>query len=244
MRLLNALKSDIIFQKKQGFYMIYIAITLLYIILLSLMPELWLKYALPIIIFSDPSGLGLFFIGGIMMLEKEQGILSYLTITPLKTEEYLLSKMISLSILAAIVSVILSLTSEIDIKVNYLTLIVGVLMGSSLFTCVGAMVSVNCKSLNAYFLKIVPSMLFLIIPCLSVINFNYSELLWLVPSATSFELVYGSFHNISFLDSLGFFIYSLLWTSILYKITLGVIEGQKHPIRGLFKLKRKGDKYE
>lgn len=73
-RIVNALKADILFQFKQGFYFIYIVISVFYLIILSqLSPEI-IQLILPIILYIDPSILGLFFIGDILLLEKEQGI--------------------------------------------------------------------------------------------------------------------------------------------------------------------------
>ena len=239
MRLKNALKSDIKFQKNQGFYAIYVAITLLYIVLLSLLPQSLLKYILPIIIFSDPSGVGLFFIGGILMLEREQGILTYLKITPLRTKEYLLSKVLTLSLLALVVSLVLTLTSDIQTEVNYLTLVLGVFSSGWIFTCLGIMVSIKCKSLNGYFLKIVPTMLFFIVPCISVIGFKYSEILWLIPSSTAFELVYGSFHNLGMVKGVIFTISSFLWAILIFKVSVCKLEGRRcHVVPKIFNPKK------
>src|SRR5690554_5975368 len=98
MRLLHAVWADIRFQFKQGFYLVYVLITITYLIILSFLPEEILSVGLPLVIFSDPSVLGLFFIGGIIMLEKMQGILSVLVVSPLRTTEYILSKVISLAL--------------------------------------------------------------------------------------------------------------------------------------------------
>jgi fluoroquinolone transport system permease protein len=42
----------------------------MYLIILSFLPENIFSVALPLVVFSDPSVLGLFFIGGIILLEK------------------------------------------------------------------------------------------------------------------------------------------------------------------------------
>ncbi|MDO9680631.1 MAG: hypothetical protein Q7262_06400, partial [Bacteroidales bacterium] len=111
MRFLSAIWSDIRFQIKQGFYLVYLIITIMYLIILSMLPENVLSIALPLVVFSDPSVLGLFFIGGIILLEKSQGVMMAIVVTPLKTEEYVLSKAISLafvSVMAAIAITALS----------------------------------------------------------------------------------------------------------------------------------------
>jgi fluoroquinolone transport system permease protein len=96
MRLLHALQADVRFQWKQGFYLVYILITIIYLIILSFLPENVLSIALPLVVFSDPSVLGLFFIGGIIMLEKAQGFCLFWWFHTLRTTEYVLSKVISL----------------------------------------------------------------------------------------------------------------------------------------------------
>ena len=63
-RIINALKADVLFQFKQGFYFIYIVISVFYLIVLSQLSPSVIKYILPILLYIDPSILGLFFIGG------------------------------------------------------------------------------------------------------------------------------------------------------------------------------------
>lgn len=70
MRIFNALHADMRFQFKQGFYIVYVAIVVMYLIILHYLPENSIGIALPLVVYSDPSVLGLFFIGGIIMLEK------------------------------------------------------------------------------------------------------------------------------------------------------------------------------
>ena len=114
MRILAAIRSDIKFQLKHGFYGIYAVVSIIYLIVLSFLPNEYLKYVLPTLIYSDPSGLGLFFFGGIVMLEKMQGIINYIVVTPLTTREYILSKVISLTLLAVVVSIVLSAYEDVQ----------------------------------------------------------------------------------------------------------------------------------
>jgi hypothetical protein len=86
MRLLHAVLADIRFQIKQGFYLVYVVITAMYLIIMSFLPDDILAVALPLVVFSDPSVLGLFFIGGIILMEKGQGVNQYM----LKTIPYML----------------------------------------------------------------------------------------------------------------------------------------------------------
>ncbi|HSR03547.1 MAG TPA: hypothetical protein VLM88_03070 [Proteiniclasticum sp.] len=77
-RIRSAVVADVVFQYKQGFYFIYLLISFVYLLILSQLPEAIAEIAITVIVFSDPSVLGLFFIGGILLLEKDQGVLQTL----------------------------------------------------------------------------------------------------------------------------------------------------------------------
>ena len=61
---------DMKFQIKYGFYLLYSVLTVIYLIILLAMPESWRTAAAAILIFSDPAAMGLFFMGAIVLLEK------------------------------------------------------------------------------------------------------------------------------------------------------------------------------
>ena len=52
------------------FYFLYTVLTVLYAVVLLAMPESWQEKVAPILIFSDPAAMGLFFMGAIILLEK------------------------------------------------------------------------------------------------------------------------------------------------------------------------------
>lgn len=210
-RQLNALKADILFQFKHGFYYIYIILTIMYIVLLGLFDQNVVKIALPIIIYTDPSVLGMFFIGGMVMLEKEQGILSLLYITPLSVKEYLISKLLSLGIISVLASIIITLVC-FDGYTNIALLLIGIVLTSIFFTLMGFIISTRAKTVNQYMVKMIPWMLLLIIPCLSVIPNLLPSIvnlvLSIIPSAAGLNLVIGAFTLIP------------IWKAVLYIVSL------------------------
>lgn len=228
-RIRNALLSDIVFQYKQGFYFIYLLISFIYLLILSQLPLKFLNIALPIIVFSDPSVLGLFFIGGILLLEKEQGIIQTLSVTPLKTHEYLISKLVSLfmiSILAVLLITFLSLTSD----VNYMLLIASVLLTSVFFTLIGIIIATTSRHLNAFFVKMIPWMIVLVFPCALVVMFPNEMIISLFPSVASLKLVYGAYHGISNLDVMFSVVVLVISNVLLFRKAITMFE--KHMIYG------------
>lgn len=195
--LCNAIKSDFKFQFKEGFLYIYLAICIIYLVILSVLPSNFLLIVLPILIYSDPAGLGLFFIGGMIMLERRQGIVNYLIVTPLKVKEYILSKVITLSTLAVVVSLIITFFTSIKEPVNYLVLITSTFFTANFFTFIGIFIAIRCSNLNEYFVKIIPWMILLSLPCLGLIGQPNSIFLSIIPSVASLQLIIGAFHEIT-----------------------------------------------
>lgn len=193
----KAIKSDFLFQLREGFFIIYFAISIIYLLILSVLPADYLPIVLPILIFSDPAGIGLFFIGGIIMLERKQGIINYLIVTPLLVKEYIISKAITLSTLAVVVSLIVTIFTSITNSVNYFVLITSTFLTANFFTFIGILIVLNCTNLNEYFVKIIPWMILLSIPCLSLMGIPYGELFNIIPSVASIQLIFGAFHDIS-----------------------------------------------
>jgi len=201
MRLLSAIKSDIRFQIKQGFYTIYLIITVMYLVILSLIPGDVLNVALPLVVFSDPSVLGLFFIGGIIMLEKGQGIIQVLVVSPLKTSEYIISKVVSLSLISTLSAVLLTIFGT-NIYPDWILLIISVFLTSSLFTLCGIMINAGCNNVNQYIIKTIPYILLLVLPCFALLGFKYSFIFYIFPSVPALKLMLGSFTGIGTWEAL------------------------------------------
>jgi fluoroquinolone transport system permease protein len=206
MRLLHAVWADIRFQFKQGFYLVYVLITVMYLIILSFLSEDILSVGLPLVVFSDPSVLGLFFIGGIILLEKMQGILSVLVVSPLRTIEYILSKVISLAFVSVLAAFAITGFSNYG-SVNWLLVFLSTVLTSAIFTLCGIMITAGCNTVNQYMIKTGPYMLLLVLPCFSLIGFPYSDLFTIIPSVAALRLMLGAYTGIPLFEAVGLIIY-------------------------------------
>jgi len=225
MRLLNAIKSDIRFQIKQGFYLIYLIITVMYLITLSLVPENILNIALPLIVFSDPSVLGLFFIGGIIMLEKGQGIIQVLVVSPLKTSEYIISKVVSLSIISALAGILITLFGTNSYP-DWILLTISIFLISSIFTLCGIMINAGCSNVNQYIIKTIPYMLLLVLPCFSLLGFKYSYLFYIFPSVSALKLMLGAFTGIATVEAVLLILFLLFVNYLLFLKSVKIFENK------------------
>lgn len=222
-RIKKAFIADSIFEFKQGFYAIYIVISFLYLLLLNQLPNEYVIYVLPFIIFSDPSVLGLFFIGGTILLEKEQGILSSILVTPLTTIEYILSKVLSLATISMGAALIISLLTYRG-AVNYGYMILGTLLTSVFFTLIGIVIVTKSRSVNEFFVKMVPYTIVLLVPCFLLIKFSSLIILNIFPTISLLRLVYFSYHGVNHLEAIAQVIYMFIVNLLLLKYSVSKFE--------------------
>lgn len=151
MRMIMTVLYDIRFQWRHGFYLVYMLVCSFYLILLNSIPVHYKKSAALLLTFSDPSALGLILAGGIVMLEKDQGIHDSLFVTPIRLMEYLLAKAVSLSLLSILSAWTIHVFS-LGIPSSPFHFTIGVLLTSSLFTFLSIGVVVRSQSINGFIL--------------------------------------------------------------------------------------------
>lgn len=216
MRFLKLLWGDIRFQLKYGFYFLYAAFTVFYIFLLLLFSSQWKSIAGTIMIYSDPAALGLFFMGAIILLEKSENVINALVISPVKVSEYIVSKVLSLSIISAIVALFLAIVAGHD---NILIIILTVVVTSAIFTLLGIIIGANATSLNKYLISTIPLQIILFIPPI-VYLFKPISILRYHPLTSSIILLSGSSDSYVF-DFISLIVIVLLLYRIAYKVTIG-----------------------
>ncbi len=217
--LLSALKFDITFQARHGFYYVYIVLSLLYILILSFISRDFKEIVGTFIIFSDPVMIGFFFIGAIVLLEKDQDIYSGLFITPYRLYQYFLAKIFSLTFLAvlssfAIIKLSLSVGSGIYI------VLVGICLSSIFFTLVGFFLVAKVKSLNEYILMMPLYMIFFFIPIVELLGIFKSPIFYLIPSKAAFLLIGSLFYQISNTEIIYSILVLLIWIVVFYILAI------------------------
>lgn len=163
MRLWRFILWDMKLQAKYGFYLLYGILTALYFVVLFAMPQIWREKAAAILIFSDPAAMGLFFMGAIVLLEKSQRVPCALAVSPVKAMEYIVSKVISLCVVALIVAAILAIAAKPE-RLPYILL--GTALSSVIFTLLGIILATKITSLNQFILWTVPVEMFCSVPAI------------------------------------------------------------------------------
>lgn len=210
MRLINLIYGDCRFQFKYGFYFVYVIFTIMYISLMFFLPLEWREKAAAVLIFSDPSAMGLFFMGAIVLLEKSESVLNTIAVSPVRAGEYIISKVVSLGIISVIAGASISLAADTD---NMLIVIMGVFVGSALFTLIGLIVAANINSLNQFVTSAVPVEIIIFVPPILYLFGYDNKLMLLHPGCMIMSMISGSSDYILlFMPAL------IAWFLFLYEI--------------------------
>ncbi|RNA69945.1 ABC transporter permease [Alteribacter keqinensis] len=179
--MIRLLNQDIRFQFRHGFYYLYAFLTALYSVILLFIPIEYRPFWSLLLIFTDPGTLGFFFVGTIVMLERNQHILMYLFTTPVTLRSYLMAKLLSLMIISLLTSIIIAWVA-LGMSVSYFLLTLTVVLCTFFFTSCGLAISVNASSLNVFTFRAVMAIILLTIPAIAFFGFTGFAFLTYMPS--------------------------------------------------------------
>jgi len=221
-RLVSAVKYDIKFQFRHGFYAVYLLFTVLYSLCLRGLPQGIRLPAAVIIVLSDPGILGFFLIGAIVMLERGQNLYSCLFATPLRTTEYLAAKVISLGTISFISSLIIC-SAGLGRMVNLVYFLPGIFLPAAFFTLVGFAPALKFRSLPAFLLLAPVYIIVFFAPVLFYLGISDLWLFYLLPTTGAMLLIEGSLLSLSW----GQYFYSvtvlLVWLWAAWSLAGGVL---------------------
>jgi fluoroquinolone transport system permease protein len=212
MRTAAAFAFDIRFQWRHGFYAVYMLVCAVYWVLLHFIPDIYRETAMVIITFSDPCALGLILAGGIVLLERDQGIHDPLFVTPVRTREYLLAKAASLSLLSLLAAWIIHLLS-LGIPAAPIRFSAGILLTSSFMTLLSIGVVVRCRTINSFILLSQVYALPFVLPLLGYFDVWESSLFMLLPTEGTLRLLQP---GLSEKDDLYAIFILLVWNYAVY----------------------------
>ncbi len=206
MRTKSLLIGDIRFQFKYGFYFLYTVFIILYIAIIYMLPDRWREQAAIIMIFTDPAAMGLYFMGAIILFEKSERVLNSIAISPVKPYEYVISKLTSIAIISTAAALLIGLGGRV--MSNYIYFILGVFLGSCLFSSIGIILAVNIKTLNQFIVATIPAEIIISLPAIAWLFGFKPQWLILHPGVGIIELCCSGEH--AFLGMVAL----LFWTAI------------------------------
>lgn len=218
--LIKLIKWDFKLLLKYNIVTIAIVIALLYILLLRSLPFTNLDYISILLVISDPTMFGVLFIGVLVLYEKDNNTLNALIVTPLRPYCYLLSKAISLTIVAVPIALAIGLFGH-GADIGYFPFLVSVILSSFIFVFLGFVVVSRSKGFNQFVIKFAVFTIPVSLPFLSLFNLVHSDLFYLVPSQATILLLKQSFNY--YVESWKYIYaisYLLVWTYFSYYIAI------------------------
>lgn len=166
-RLLAAMACDVRLQYRNGFYAAAAFVAVLLVALLRWMPdEIWAWLLPPLVLFNMQINT-FYFIAGLVLLEKAEGSLEALVVSPLRRWEYLTSKVLTLALLSLVEAAAFVVLSH-GARFNAFWLAAGVLMAAGMLCTYGFLVVARYDSINEY---LFPSVLYTAILALPLLDY-------------------------------------------------------------------------
>jgi fluoroquinolone transport system permease protein len=185
------LKKDILLQWRQGFWLIYLIFTAVYVTVLLNIPESNRLLVSLILILSDTTMLGVIFVGALVLLEKQQAILQSLFVTPLEPATYIWSKTISLSLIAFCMSLLVYLPAwTFDVYTPLLLATIAFTAGT--FVMLGLGLAAHVETINQYFGLLMGVSMLLIIPVFPYMLLEQHPVFLFLPYIASLDLLLGA----------------------------------------------------
>jgi fluoroquinolone transport system permease protein len=209
-RLYATVWCDIRLQIRNGFYYAALFVLFIWLLILTQVPLPNLGWLLPALVLSNLLINTFYFVAGLVLLEKGERTLQAQVVTPLRSWEYLASKVITLTLLATIENVIL-VTVIYGSGFALLPLLAGMAAASALLVLAGFVSVARFSSINEYLLPSIGYTSLVGLPVLPYLAGWDSWLLYLHPMQAPLVLMQAAFQPIEPWQAAYGLLYSALW---------------------------------
>jgi fluoroquinolone transport system permease protein len=214
-RVIASLRWEMTLQFRYGFYYVGAFIVVLWVLLLNQLTLPRLDLLVPAFVVSGMLITTYYFIGALVLLEKAEGVLQGLVVSPLRDTEYLAAKVGSLVLLAVVESLIVVVLGY-GARFSIVPLVAGMVFTATIFTLLGFVAIARYDSINEY---LMPSVLFLIIltaPLIDHLGIWRSWLFYLHPFQPPLLLMRSAFVPLAWWQVVYGLAGSLLWVVVSF----------------------------
>jgi fluoroquinolone transport system permease protein len=220
-RLWTTIKLDMTIQWRNKFYAIGIGLAVLTGLAMSrLLEREVLVVALPMIYLFAVGGTMLIYTAGLLIFEKDQQTLDAMLVSPLRLSEYMASKIITLTILGLVESLIILILSHGLMGVNLGPLLAGLILLSIMMALIGVIMIVRYRSITDFLMPVTLVMFVLEIPVLYFTGLVPTPLSLLIPTGAPTMLMWAGWHALEPWQWVYGFGYSLITIGLLLRWAL------------------------
>jgi fluoroquinolone transport system permease protein len=222
-RLLATLACDVRLQFRNGFYYAAGFVVALWLLLVSQLPALDWGWLLPAVVLNNLVISTFYFLAGLVLLEKGEGTLEALVVTPLRRGEYLLSKVATLGVLALLenLAIVMAL---VGLRFGVLMLVLGTVLAAWIFCLVGFLAVIRYGSINEFLLPSMPYVIALFVPLLPYFGVVESPLFYLHPVYAPLLLLVAAFQPVDGWWIAYGIVYSAVWIALLHALAKRAFE--------------------
>lgn len=217
-RLISTISCDIRVQFRNGFYYAALFVAVFWTLLLSRVPPNRLTHWMPVLILSNLLINTFYFMAGLVLLEKTEGTLIAQRVTPLRVGEYLISKVITLSLVSVCEAWIIVLFGY-GTGFGPMILLAGVASAAIVFSFAGFLIVIRYDSINEF---LIPSFLFMLLfvpPFLSYFGLFETSLMYVHPIQAPLLLTQAAFEKIEFWQSAYSVFATCLWIGVAFSFS-------------------------
>lgn len=190
-RLLATLRRDVVLQVRYRLYAVSGFVVVVWGVLLSLLPvaaRTETAVVVPAFVVFNLIVTTFYFVGALVLLEKDEGMLAAIVTTPLRDAEYLFSKVITLTALGVAES-LLVVVLLFGARFRWELLLAGTALLGTLYVLAGFLAVARHDALNEWLLPSVPVVMFLMLPLLAHFGLVDRRWFWLHPAAPGLLLL-------------------------------------------------------
>ncbi|MEM7032824.1 MAG: ABC transporter permease [Chloroflexota bacterium] len=200
-RLQSALITDFVVQVKNKLYIIGIAVAILVALALSQLanPSV-LSIWVPSLMLLAVGSTTLLYVSGMVIFEKDEGTLNAIIVSPLRPSEYLWSKIITLTLLATVESIVMIGGTMLIFSLSFnLTwpnipiLLLGIIAIGMIYTLIGIILVVRFDTITDFLIPMAALAVPLQIPVLYFLGVIDSPVLLLIPTSAPTILMQGAY---------------------------------------------------
>jgi fluoroquinolone transport system permease protein len=214
-RLASTAMLDLKLQVRYGFVYAAAFTVIVLMILLSQTSVRGPASLMPVFIVGNLFISTFYFIGGMVLFEKGEGVLSGLIVTPLSVSEYLASKVATLTALALLENMII-VGFAYGFGYGVLPMLAGTVITAVMLTLFGFVAVARYRSISEYLMPSVCYTLLLMLPLLDYLGVFKSQIFYLIPTQAPLVLMKSAFVTVGLADTVYGMAYSLLWAGILF----------------------------
>lgn len=226
-QLLQQMKWQFLILHKNNLIAISVVVTVMYALIFFMIKDLGnMGKVLTLLIYNDPAVIGLFFVGLSIIMEKNQKVLEALFVTPVNHHVYLISRILTLSILgwACALGMGFSILGTSFYVVHFS---MGVFGTCVLFSIMGILVVSYTTEFLLFLLKSIPILIGLSLPLLNYFNLTDIGLFYYMPMQGPLNLIINSYAETPVNSELLYGYTSIIfWVPVIYFITFRIFKAR------------------